>query len=310
MITKVKTKDHEEWINLRKGFLGGSDASAVVNMNPYKSRYSLWAEKLDKIPAFEGNITTKVGNYLEDFVAKLFEEETGKKVRRDNHSIFNDKYPFAIADVDRVVVGENAILEIKTTNSLPIAKEINKGEVYGSWWCQVMHYMALTEAKKAYLAVLVNCREFRFFEIERDQAEIDALMEAEKEFWELVKTNTPPSVDGSDSTSDTLNTLYPESNGQSIDLSMFATELDEYASLNAQIKALTELKDEKVNSIKEYMKEAEKGTYKGFSVSFKTQSRKSLDTDKLAKEHSEIKLDDYYKFSTSRVFKITEKKEK
>ena len=310
MIKEYEFKDHDEWLSIRSKYIGGSDAGAVIGMNPYKSRYTLWAEKTGKVPGFEGNITTRVGAYLEELVAQMFEDETGMKVRRKNRTIVNDQYPFACANLDRMIVGEKAFLEIKTTNSVPIMKQLRGTDFPEAYYAQVTHYMAVTGLQKAYLAVLINCRDFKVYELQRDQAEIDALMEAEKEFWELVKTDTPPSVDGSDSTSDTLNTLYPESNGQSIDLSMFATELEEYASLNAQIKALTELKDEKVNSIKEYMKEAEKGTYKGFSVSFKTQSRKSFDTDKLVKEHSDIKLDDYYKYSTSRVFKITEKKEK
>ena len=81
-ITGIEYRSHEEWLELRKGFIGGSDAGAVMGMNPYSSPFAVWAEKTGKVEGFAGNLTTKVGAYLEDLVAQLFTEETGKKVRR------------------------------------------------------------------------------------------------------------------------------------------------------------------------------------------------------------------------------------
>ena len=80
MITELKYNDKEEWLELRKKYIGGSDAAIVVGLNPYSSRYALWCEKTGRTPGFEGNISTRVGAYLEDFVATLFTEQTGIKV--------------------------------------------------------------------------------------------------------------------------------------------------------------------------------------------------------------------------------------
>lgn len=310
MIRKLKYKDHEEWLKIRGAMLGGSDAGAVIGFNPYKSRYALWAEKTGKVAPFEGSVTTEVGAYLEDFVAKLFERETGKKVRRDNHSMVNDLYPWAVANVDRVVVGEDAILEIKTSTSLPIIKKVHSGQPSDTWYCQVLHYMAVTGVSKAYIAVLVNCREFRWFEIERDQAEIDALMQAEKDFWHLVETNTPPAVDGEESTTDTLSALYPEPTDREVDLFPLTRELEEYTSLSAQIKELTKLKDEKANVIKEYMKDASVGKCEGYSITFKGQSKTTFNDKAFATDHKDMNLEKYYKISSYRTLKITEKENK
>lgn len=46
MITQIKTGSREEWLELRKKYIGGSDASAVIGANPYRSAYALWAEKM------------------------------------------------------------------------------------------------------------------------------------------------------------------------------------------------------------------------------------------------------------------------
>lgn len=307
MIKEVAYDNKEEWLSIRKGYIGGSDAGAVVGLNPYKSAYSLWAEKTGKMPEFEGNTTTRVGGYLEELVAQMFTEDTGKKVRKKNRILVNDEYPWACADVDRLIVGEKALLEIKTTNSPVSMKKFKNGEYPESWYCQMTHYLAVTGLEKAYLAVLIECREFKIFELERDQAEIDALMSAEKDFWNLVQTDTPPTADGMASTSDTLVTLYPQSNAETVDLFGYENDLAQYIALTAQIKALEGQKDEMANKVKAFLGEAGKGENERYRVSWTTSERKSLDTKRLAQEHPEIDLNEYYKVSTSRTFRVTEK---
>ena len=159
-ITKVKTANHEEWLKLRSQYLGGSDAAAVVGLNAYASPYSLWAEKTGKIPGFAGNLATEVGAFLEEFVAQKFAQETGKKVRKCNQSFLNSEYPFAIANIDREIIGEDAGLEIKTTDSLNL-KKFKGGEYPANYYAQIVHYLAVTGKKRWYLAVLIGNKEFK-----------------------------------------------------------------------------------------------------------------------------------------------------
>ena len=60
-IQKIPYGSHEEWLAIRNGYIGGSDAGAIVGMNPYSSPFSVWAEKTGNVPGFEGNVTTQVG---------------------------------------------------------------------------------------------------------------------------------------------------------------------------------------------------------------------------------------------------------
>lgn len=308
MKQKYYHESREEWLAFRKKYIGGSDAGAVVGLNPYSSPYALWAEKTGRVPGFEGNLTTTVGSYLEDLVARLFEEETGKKVRRDKATIVNDAYPFACADLDRVLVGEKAFLEIKTTNSLPAMKKIRGGEFPEQWWCQVVHYMAVGEYDKGYLAVLVNCRELKIFELERDEAEIKALMDAEAAFWENVTNDTPPDVDGSDATTEALTTIYGESAPGTVELFGRETLLDEYETIKRQQRALAERREEIENVIKQDLGSNEKGLCGRWAVSWKTQERRTLNAKALQAAHPEYVLEPYYNVTQSRPFKITEKK--
>lgn len=308
MISEVKYNSHDEWLKIRSQYIGGSDAGAVIGMNPYKSAYTLWAEKTGRVPQFDGNIVTKVGSYLEDFVAKLFEEETGKKVRRKNRTILNTACPWACANIDRVVLGENAILEIKTSTSIPTIRKVKSGEPADAWYCQVQHYMAVGGYDIAYIAVLVNCRELVVFTIPRDEADIAILMKAEEAFMDCVKTDTPPGIDGSESSKETVSGLYPESTDEVVDLSAYGTSLDEYMALGRQIKEMETRRDAIGNTIKSHMENAGRGDSGNYQVTWTSSDRKSFDSKSFAKENPEIDLNPYYKTTTVRTFKVTERK--
>ena len=305
LIKKVSTASHEEWLALRKKYIGGSDAAAVVGLNNFSSPYSLWAEKTGRTPGFDGNLATEVGAYLEEFVAQKFAQETGKKVRKCNQSFLNSLYPFAIANIDREIVGEDAGLEIKTTDSLSL-KRFKDGEYPANYYCQCMHYMAVTGKKRWYLAVLIGNKDFRWFVIERDDAEIAALMTAEADFWEHVKTDTPPPVDGYKATTDAVNSIYTDSNDSVVDLYGHRADIAKYIALNQQIKELEKEKAEVANRIKAFMGESGGGECDGFRVSWKSSTRRSFDMERFAAENPDIDLSAYYTETNTRTFRVSE----
>lgn len=304
-ITKIKTANHDEWLQLRSKYIGGSDAAAVVGLNAFSSPYSLWAEKTGRIPGFAGNLATEVGTFLEEFVAQKFAQETGKRVRKCNLSFLNSQYPWAIANIDREIVGEDAGLEIKTTDSLNL-KKFKDGEYPSNYYAQMVHYLAVTGKKRWYLAVLIGNKEFKWFTLERDDDEIAALMSAEEAFWAHVKSDTPPAVDGTQATSGAITTIYAENDDSTCDLSAFETNLREYTALKKQIKDLEELAEEAANRIKEFMGESGKGECDGFKVSWKTQPRRTFDSKRFATKNPDIDLSEYYKTSNTRPFRVDE----
>lgn len=305
MIKEITYKDKAEWLSLRGNYIGGSDAGAVVGLNPYKSTYALWAEKTGQTPPFNGNVITEVGSYLEALVADMFMRETGKRVRRKNRMMVNDAYPFACADVDRVVVGENAVLECKTTNSPPAMRKFKHGEYPESWYCQMMHYMAVGGYERAYLGVLIGCREFQWFVLDRDEEEIRALMEAESEFWQMVLDKKPPAPDGSKSSTDTLSLLLPDSNEDVVSLFSYDGDLGRYLEIADQIKVLKTEQDEIANHIKAFMGDAGRGESEKYRISFSTQTRNLFDAKRFKADHPDIDLAQYYNVSKARPFKVT-----
>ena len=306
-LTKISTKDmpHEEWLEHRRKSIGGSDASAIIGMNIYSSPYTVWADKLGKIPPKEDNEAMRLGRDLEEYVAKRFTEKTGKKVRRENNILINPDYPFAHANVDRMIIGEDAGFEAKTTSALNLRKFKN-GEYPANYYVQCVHYLAVTGCERWYLGVLILGVGFQDYVIERDEGEINALMKSEEEFWQYVESQVAPATDGSDSTSETLKTIYPESNGEEINLMAYEYDLQQYMSLSSLIKDVEKQKEECANKIKAFMGEASKGECGKYKVAWSSSVRCTFDHKKFAEDNPDIDLSAYYKSTPTRTFKVNE----
>lgn len=306
-LRKVSTLNmpHEEWLELRKQTIGGSDAAGIIGLNQYSSPYSVWADKTGRLPPKPDNEAMRQGRDLEDYVASRWCEATGKRVRRENSMIYCEEYPFAHADIDRWVIGENAGLECKTTSVMNL-KKFKGGDYPENYYVQCVHYMAVTGADRWYLGVLILNQGFYEFVIERDEAEIEALMAQEEVFWNLVKSDTPPGVDGRDPTTETLGTIYQGGESNSIDLFGRESLLRQYielrekeAEIRTQIEAIKQ-------TIMQDMGDNEKALCGRFSVSWRPQTRRTFDYKAFASNHPELDISAYFKESKSRPFTIKE----
>ena len=309
-ITKVSTVGMERgaWLELRRRSIGGSDAAAVIGLSKYASPYSVWAEKTGQLPDKEDSEALRLGRDLEDSVARRWMEQTGKRVARSNAIWYNEAYPFAHANIDRIVIGERAGLECKTTSTLDV-RRFRDTEFPEQYYAQCVHYLAVTGLDAWYLAVLQFGRGFYTFELRRDEAEISALMAAEARFWQHVTDNTPPPVDGAEVTEDAIETIYRESRGETVELFGRRGILDERAALLRQKKELEERVREIDNIIKADMGEAETGETDGWRVTWTPQSRSSFQRGAFEKDHPGIDLDDYYSTTQTRAYRVKEIKE-
>lgn len=301
-----------EWVSARMGSIGGSDAGALIGLNPYKSPYALWAEKTGKVPLenLDEKEAVRLGHDLEQYVAERWMEATGKRLRRENNILKNPKYPFAHANIDRAVVGEpNSGFEAKTTSSYDIGKQCRNGEFPAAWLCQVTHYMMVTGANLWYLGVLVFGQGFYHFEIQRNEDEIAALAAAEADFWRHVETDTPPETDGSEATKEALMTIYADGiPGESIDMTPEAADLALISAIRKQIADLENLESACKVRIMAYMGNAEIGEFGKYLVTWKNQSRSTFDRKSFEKDNGAIPKK-YFKASQCRPMRISEKEE-
>ncbi len=324
MITKIKTKSHEEWLEERKKSLGGSDVGSILGMNEYVSPYTVWADKTGKLPPFEGNEWTRLGNDLEGYVAQRFCEASGLKVINDSHTWRNDKYPHLHANIDRRVVGMKAGVECKLTSELN-AKRYKDGEFPDKFYAQCVEYLCVTEYERWFLAVLIYGKGIKIYQMTRvkndvvpewceasvyvEDGEIEALAKTTGDFWNnYVVTNTPPMTDGTNSTSETLKTIYPESNGDSVNLIAFESDLQQYMTFSSLLDDVKKQSEEVANKIKAYMGEASKGDANRFKVTWSSSVRNTFDHKRFAQDNPGVDLTDYFKSTPTRTFKVTETK--
>lgn len=300
-LAKTLDMPRDQWLELRRLGIGGSDASAILGLNPWKTPMDIWLEKTGEFLDDEEPENEKMywGNVLEDIVAREFMVRTGLKVRRRNAILKHPKHPFMLANVDRLIVGQKAGLECKNIGHYSAEHwEVGVPEYYQT---QVQHYMAVTGLSVWYVAVLIGGQEFRHYKITRDNSFIRELIAVESEFWNMVETRTPPPIDGTKASTDLIKKLYPKAEkGKEIELPFEAFELiQQYEQACEEEKRVQLLKDEAANKLKNMLGTAEKGNIHGRTVFWQNISSKRLNTKALQKECPDI----YEKYDEASVYR-------
>ncbi|ASF27811.1 hypothetical protein WV34_03060 [Bacillus amyloliquefaciens] len=283
----------DEWLLERRKGIGGSDASVILGLNKWRTAFELWLDKTGQVPISESaSEAAYFGSILEDIVAKEFEVRSGKKVRRKKSMLKHPEHDFILANVDRMIVGEKAILECKTTSAYNL-KEWEDNEIPDSYIVQVQHYLGVLgpEYKKAYFAVLIGGNKFVWKEIERDDELIAMIFQAEVKFWnEKVLGGKAPVLDGSSAAEEYLKQRYSEAEGgKVVDLtSANKTRIQQYLQLKEQINELTLQAKELENQIKHEMKEAEYGFIGNYQTSWKSVSTNRIDSKILKEQFPDV----------------------
>ena len=170
-------------LKARQMGIGGSDASAVAGLNPWKSAMQVYIDKKEENPKEIHSFRMELGNKLEQTVADIFTEQKALKLYTKGTS--EKIHPFVTANIDRAIVGEKPFLECKTTNSYA-AKDWEDGKIPINYEIQCYHYMAVTGAEHCYIAALIGNQDFVIHKIERDEETINQLMAIEKESGKIV----------------------------------------------------------------------------------------------------------------------------
>ena len=296
-----------DWLKARQTGIGGSDVAAVLGIDPYKTALDVYREKIAETPAeTPDNPALIAGRKLEAVVAEWFEEATGYRVLNDFKIRRHRKYPFLIANIDRLIVSQNGrgtgILEVKTTNRYSFRHWTDEG-IPPQYYAQLQHYLFVTGHRWGAFAVLVDGREFYRFEVGRDEEFIPAMESLLIRFWkEHVEKRIPPEPQ----TKGDVLFLYPKSAaGKVVEAvpEVFDTYL-ELKNLQEKIKALQEEEKKLKDRLLVVMRDAEALTFDGkVLATFKSVTQTRLDTGRLKKEQPEIYAQ-YCKSIESRRFLI------
>lgn len=212
MLKMYRYRNREKWLEARQKYIGGSDVSCILGLNPYKTNRDLYREKKGIVmPAdLSDNELVIYGTKAEEHIRALFaldHKELKVEYVPDN-SWRNSKYPFAACSLDGWSSderGRKGILEIKTatiTSALQASKW--RERIPDNYYCQVLFYLGVTgfdfvdlRANLKYQFPDTPLRiETRDYHIERSEVEEDiaTIMEKAAEFAESLKKNIEPPV--------------------------------------------------------------------------------------------------------------------
>lgn len=294
----------EEWLKLRKTGIGGSDAGAICGLNPYSSPMKVFWDKTTDEMEEKGNEAIRIGNDLEQYVAGRFMEATGLKVRRSNYMYRSKEHPYMIADVDRLVVGEDAGLECKTASAYSADKWAD-GKIPAHYAMQCYHYMAVTGKRAWYIAAVILGREFVYHKLTWEDSLIQQLIEVEGEFWNNhVVANLIPGPDGSKVCDSVLEQYFHTAKKESaIELVGFDGKLARREEILAGIEELQLEQKQIEQEIKLFMRDNEFASNGRYRVSWSNVDTTRLDAKRIRQERPEI-YQDYAKVTSTRRFQI------
>lgn len=272
---KYYTRD--EWLVMRNNGIGASEVAAALGANKYKSALTLWAEKTNQIPPQEETRRLRVSLKMEPIIVEEFIHETNiitmNPHENNGYAVYqNPDTPFLFATPDRLL-DHNGVLELKSSGDFMRSEWSDDPPLM--YQCQVQAQMYCCGADYAILCALVGNSELFHFRFERDDRFIAAMLTGVADFWNCVQTMTPPNVDGSESTTQTIAKLHPLDTGEIVQLPIEAIEKTEKLhQLNEQIAKAEEDSEEIKNWISLQIGDATFGECGNIRWSYKAQTRK------------------------------------
>ncbi|WCK55397.1 YqaJ viral recombinase family protein [Aneurinibacillus sp. Ricciae_BoGa-3] len=305
VLARTLNMGRDAWLEIRKGGIGGSDAAAIAGLSKYESPVVVYLEKMGQLDQDEPGEAAYWGNVLEDIVAKEFSSRTGFKVKRCNAVLQHPDYPFMLANVDRLIVGQNVGLECKTASAY--LKDLWEGdEVPMQYLIQCQHYMAVTGFQSWWIAALVGGNTFVYKKIERDEELISQLIDIEKNFWENhVLAQVSPMLDGSEASGNLLKKMHPAAEeGTETELPLEADDLlEELETAKQEEKGASERVKTLENRLKAMLGNHEAGLARNYVVTWKNIESRRIDSKALKAEHPDI-YERFAKSSISRRFGV------
>ena len=311
LVDNTEALPRDEWLNLRREGIGGSDISAAMGLSPWMSRYALYLDKIGEDVSSPDTEYKSWGRRAEPMIALAFYEETGFETWHQPVMLRSTTFPLALANPDRFCVDEDGVVatvEIKNIGRQK-AHEWTDGppihyRLQGQW------YLFVTGQSRVYFAVLIGGQDFMIYQVERDDELIAEMCKQAEAFWTLVQLKRPPDIDGSDSTLAALKAHYLTIERPSIE---GGAELASLVTRHRTAKTVLETAQARFQEVEnlliDALGDAEEGTVEGTTIVRRpVRKRTGLDTEGLRRDYPDLAAE-YSKISVFRQFTFPKVKE-
>jgi len=297
--TVTQEEDEEAWLKARTIGIGGSDIGAICGVSPFSSARQVYLNKTGQFqdalnPDAAAQERMHFGHLLEPVVAYEYARRTGARLLTINALLQHNEYPWAIANIDRLIIDEEGnpigVLECKTTSEYN-NDAWESGDLLTSYIYQLNWYLWILGLEKGAFACLVGGNKFYHYDVFRnDELLRDTIIPAAKSFWyDNVLALKEPEMQAVDT--EFANGIYSSvvKNSEIIlddDISndLAATILD----CKAKIKELTKTMEEAQNRLKDRIKDKEIAYTKDYTIKWSPRAQNRVDTEKLKTQFPEI----------------------
>ncbi len=206
------SNDRTQWLAERRKFIGGSDSAKALGISKWGGPLDVYFDKRGESEPLDDNPAMYWGRVLEPIVRDEYARRSGQCITYGEGILRSEAYPFMGANLD----GRGAdgrVVEIKTARSADGWGDEGSADIPADYIAQVTHYMVVTGAQLADVAVLIAGSDFRVYTIPLDRELADLLIEAERELWQRIERGEPPPP----SSASDIAKLYRYANGQPIE---------------------------------------------------------------------------------------------
>lgn len=277
-----------EQIEFRKNGIGGSDVAAIFGLSRWKTPLDIYLDKTGQSKPQKETEWQMMGKKLENIIAEVFEEKTGKEIIKPVGTYIHTEKPFMIANIDREIAGESAILECKNTMFSDGWGEEGTDEIPDEYLLQCAHYAIVKNVERVYIAVLISGALFKNYCYERNEKLEKAIIAKEDEFWNehVLKKKPPPIKNVEDAKK-----LYAYSVFSSLTAT---TQIKEWLRTFKEIKESMKTMQADEENLKTLIlgemqfNELITDEFGNKLASWKTQEMNKLDIDLFKKEHPDL----------------------
>ncbi len=278
----------DQWLDVRRQGIGGSDVGAILGLSPYASPLTVYMDKRGELPDDDAGEAAEWGNLLEPVIAAKWAGDRGQYTWQPGVLAHPDR-PWQIASPDRFYcphsdpgwhVGRvpQGLLEVKTANQyLDGDWDPDSDRMPDRARLQVAHYLDVTGLPVAQVACLIGGQRLKVFTETYDVELAEMVRDACDRFWhDHVLPGRPPAIDGSKATTDLLGRLYevPTEDVAVLDPAEVRPFVLARADAKTAVKAAEEREREIDNRLKALLGERQVGVVNGRPVvTWKQQTR-------------------------------------
>jgi putative phage-type endonuclease len=206
-VSGVKTEklpappDREDWLRMRKHGIGGSDAAAVLGLDPYRTALDVYHDKLSDSVEQDDNPHMKRGRKLERLIIAEYAETHPEDTVLPAQFTTHEKHPWMHGTPDGLLVTPHkktrGIIEVKCPAKYAFEKIKLEG-IPTNYVIQMQHYLAITGLAWGRF-VIFNADSWEMITVDVDvfsEKEQANYITALAEFWnEHVIPQVPPEED-------------------------------------------------------------------------------------------------------------------